>query len=87
MDNPSIVRICSRLLCRHGARDAPSLVGAAWRSHPPLASATGLAWRCPNRDAGRPAGYSGRAAAGSLGRTRSSWAREVMASLAKTLAR
>jgi hypothetical protein len=41
-----------------------------------------LALRRPGR---RPAGYSGLAAAGSLGRTRSSWLRELMASLAKTL--
>src|SRR5215471_12164101 len=35
---------CSQPLCRHGARDSPSLVRAARRSHPPVASATGQTW-------------------------------------------
>jgi hypothetical protein len=40
-----------------------------------------------DRDADCPAGYLGLVVAGSRGRARSSWAREVMSSLAKTLPR
>lgn len=46
-----------------------------------------MAWWCAERDPGWPAGYSGVAVAESLARTRSSWLRELMASLAKTLPR
>jgi len=87
--HPSIVRNpAAEVLCRHRVRGPPSLVGAGVCSHPPVASATGRSrlWRRADRAAGRPAGYSGPVAR-SLGRVRSSWPREPMASLAKTLCR
>jgi hypothetical protein len=70
-----------------------ALPGKCGSRRPAFASASGqrdwpvLVWRCADQVAGWPAGYSGSALAGSLGRAWSSWPREPMANLAKTLPR
>jgi hypothetical protein len=70
-----------------------ALSGVRIGQWPAFASANGrrdrpvLAQRRADQDASWPAGYFGLVVAGSLARAWSSWPRELMASLAKTLPR